>query len=286
MLAVAPGDDDSQMLVKLGTPADGKFAYPVGKRKTQANVATMRDAEHNLDTFWHGFDNLMESSQDPSKGTFDSVLKQGRSLQKTAPWIESAPQASRVTIEDLYVPFSQLCSSSEQSSEKTALLEVYSHQPKTKIKTRVVTNANAIDVQALVGPKPDSTALEPRFFLNQRALKVFKTLFFDPFVHTTAGEISRTAFLHGMVSVGFAPEKLYGSVWQFSPKPAVGERSIQFHEPHGGSAKLSYRNARRIGRRLNRAYGWDGGMFSLAENRLSSGWQSSGRRERCLTDKR
>lgn len=68
-----------------------------------------------------------------------------------------------------------------------------------------------------------------------------------------------------MVSVAFVSEKLYGSVWQFSPKSADIGRSIQFHEPHGGSAKISYRNARRIGRRLNGAYGWDGGMFSLAE---------------------
>ena len=96
---------------------------------------------------------------------------------------------------------------------------------------------------------------------------MFKTLFFSPSTTSTPGEVAWSDFLYAMVAVGFVPEKLYGSVWQFSPdrdKLAV-ERSIQFHEPHGANTKILYRIARRHGRRLNRAYGWDGSSFTLEE---------------------
>lgn len=67
-----------------------------------------------------------------------------------------------------------------------------------------------------------------------------------------------------MSSTGFAIEKLYGSVWQFTPSDLDVERSIQFHEPHP-SGKIPFRMARRYGRRLFRAYGRHAGMFKLAE---------------------
>jgi hypothetical protein len=79
--------------------------------------------------------------------------------------------------------------------------------------------------------------------------------------------VLRALALYTMASIGFVPEKLYGSVWQFSPDPEklAVERSIQFHEPHGANTKILYRIARRYGRRLNRAYGWDGSSFALEE---------------------
>lgn len=102
---------------------------------------------------------------------------------------------------------------------------------------------------------------------HARVLKVFKTLFYSPSVTSTPGEVARKDFLYAMLSIGFVPGKLYGSVWQFSPdldKLAV-ERSVQFHEPHNVNTKILYCIARRHGRRLNRAYGWDGSSFTLEE---------------------
>ena len=87
---------------------------------------------------------------------------------------------------------------------------------------------------------------------------------FTPSLTATPGEIPWPDFLHAMVSTGFRPEKLYGSVWQLSPAGLDVERAIQFHEPHP-SGKIPFLIARRHGRRLNRAYGWEGGMFVLAE---------------------
>jgi hypothetical protein len=65
-----------------------------------------------------------------------------------------------------------------------------------------------------------------------------------------------------MGSTGFAAQKLYGSIWQFTPTKLDVERSIQFHEPHP-AVKIRFQVARRMGRRLTRAYGWHGGMFEL-----------------------
>lgn len=73
-------------------------------------------------------------------------------------------------------------------------------------------------------------------------------------------------FLHALVSTGFRAEKLYGSVWQFVPTKIDVERSIHFHEPHPGG-KMPYWVARRFGRRLNRAYGWESGMFVLMDKK-------------------
>lgn len=65
-----------------------------------------------------------------------------------------------------------------------------------------------------------------------------------------------------MSSTGFAPQKLYGSIWQFTPVNLDVERSIQFHEPHP-EVKIRSTVIRRIDRRLTRAYGWHGDMFKL-----------------------
>ena len=118
----------------------------------------------------------------------------------------------------------------------------------------------AID-EAATAPVPAEDE-QPVFRLKSRALKVFKALFYNPSQSDLPGEIQWWDFLFAMAATGFAPEKLYGSVWQFTPSGLDVERSIQFHEPHP-VGKIPFRNARRIGRRLSRAYGWHGAMFAL-----------------------
>ena len=93
---------------------------------------------------------------------------------------------------------------------------------------------------------------------------MFRTVFFNPALTSTPGEVPWNDFLHAMASVGFTVMKLYGSVWQFQPTRLDVERNIQFHEPHP-RGKLPFTTARQYGRRLNRAYGWFGGMFVLDE---------------------
>ncbi|KAK7977615.1 hypothetical protein PG988_005105 [Apiospora saccharicola] len=73
------------------------------------------------------------------------------------------------------------------------------------------------------------------------------------------GEVKWTEFLHAMWSVGFQSEKLYGSVWQFSPAAGASAglervRAIQFHEPHP-SSRIPYKIARAMGRRMRKRFG-------------------------------
>lgn len=74
-----------------------------------------------------------------------------------------------------------------------------------------------------------------------------------------------------MVKIGFALQHLRASKDHFSPVTMDVDRSIHFHEPHPGR-KVPYNIARDFGRRLNRAYGWDGQMFTLAAKGARLGW--------------
>jgi hypothetical protein len=67
-----------------------------------------------------------------------------------------------------------------------------------------------------------------------------------------------------MGTMGFSPEKFYGSVSQFTPSDQATNvsRNIQFHEPHPDK-KIPFLLARRIGRRLNWAFDWSGDIFVL-----------------------
>lgn len=147
----------------------------------------------------------------------------------------------------------------------SARKEVSAATPKPKVKTRG-TPGPATAGSSSSTPEEASdegpTDPQPPLKVDARALSVFRILFFNPVFHTTPGEVPWKEFLHAMRAAGFGAQKLYGSVWHFRPETIDLDRSIQFHEPHP-IGKLSFRVARRYGRRLHRAYGWDGGMFTM-----------------------
>ncbi|EAA32429.1 hypothetical protein GE21DRAFT_7472 [Neurospora crassa] len=251
-------------LVRLGKPASRRFFYPVDKRRTKENVEALRSAEGNLDEFWKGVDRFMYKDANNLENTFvRRLLTQSRSLQRTPEWDESpAPSAddkgAKTTVaivDDLIVPFSSFFFGlAAPKSEPTP-------SPKIKVKTRGTTNAPTEPSTLEQTPTPDMTGdKQPTFAVDARSIKVFRTLFYNPNITSSPGEIPWNDFLHAMTSTGFMAEKLYGSVWQFRPTSLDVERAIQFHEPHP-KGKLTFMMARRIGRRLSRAYGWMGSMF-------------------------
>ncbi|KAI9931438.1 hypothetical protein MW887_010013 [Aspergillus wentii] len=132
---------------------------------------------------------------------------------------------------------------------------------KTKVKTRGIPDQAELQVETTyeTTKAPD---LQPTFTVDKRAYKVFSTIFYQSSRISKPGEVPWSEFLHAMSITGFAVEKLYGSVWQFTPSTSDVERSIQFHEPHPGS-KMPYRMAKRYGRRLSRAYGWNADLFRV-----------------------
>lgn len=244
-------------LGELGSTEDGRFHYPVEKRRNRENVELLRLAEENLDDFWRAVDAYMPVTRGMTQenAVYVMLSRISKTIQRTPEWVEpqkqpSKPKAPEISPAEIR---SELVYRTEKTTERATQL-----QPKTKVKSRGEPTKSENNVEPELNPKIDDA--QPLFKVDKRAFKVFSTLFFQPSQSSQPGEISWNDFLHVMASTAFAVEKLYGSVWQFSPRDLDVERSIQFHEPHP-IAKIPFRMARRIGRRLNRAYGWNGDML-------------------------
>lgn len=239
----------------LGDPSEGKFRYPVDKPRNLKNVNALREAEANLDAFWMA---LCQDLKDKDAMTprFQKLL--AYPLQRTPPWVDTTGKAK--SDEDaLAPPMDQLRLGLEQSTERTLGQEAATAR-KEKAKTRGV--ASTVVVPAA---QPEEAQLPEKrltFRVDKRALKVFKTVFFVPSAANQPGEIMWGDFVHAMASTGFKYSAIGGSKRLFTPTILDVERGIQFHEPHPIS-KIPYTMARRFGRRLNRAYGWEGDMFVL-----------------------
>ncbi|KAL1863080.1 hypothetical protein VTK73DRAFT_6460 [Phialemonium thermophilum] len=253
-------------IASLANPSDKKFDYPMGKKRNKENVEKLRKAEEYLDTFWARADGLMYSSMGNLDGmVLKELLTQRRLLYRTPPWTEpSGPNKQKpesnldAEVDALTKPLSALYFDLEAPSARKLALATGA---KSKIKTRGTPAPQAGNqTVAQTTPEENPSDPQPRFNVDSRALKVFRILFYNPNVNTTPGEVAWHDFLHAMASTGFSAQKLYGSVWHFQPSNIDVERSIQFHEPHP-SGKIPFLVARRYGRRLNRAYGWFGGMF-------------------------
>ncbi|EFX05786.1 hypothetical protein CMQ_3855 [Grosmannia clavigera kw1407] len=252
-----------------GDPSDNKFDYPVARRRSQANVDSLRAAERYLDVFWAKADELLRVHAKGSDGiAYKRLLAQKRLLQRTPAWVErpARPQSTTTAAEALAQPLATLHLNTETPSARKELRDAAAAVgAKTKAKTR----GEASAVQSAEAKKQATASAsdldpQPCFVVDARALKVFRIVFFDPAANTTPGEVGWLEFLHALQAVGFVAEKLYGSVWHFQPTTLDVERSIQFHEPHP-RGKIPFVTARRHGRRLSRAYGWHGGVFVLKD---------------------
>ena len=259
----------SRSLELLGAPTKGKFTYPIAERRTEAVVTALREAENNLAVFWKQVTLLVTRALGPVKKTaIHHFLTQPHSVQRTPPWVEPSESNPLQGASALQVPFAELELDRRRLTEQTTTKEEPTAKAKAKAKTRGVAAQAEPQVHVQGTHEPAAHDDMTTFTVDARALKVFKTIFFTPSVSAAPGETKWTDFLHAMASTGFTPEKPYGSVWHFSPTSVDLKRSINFHEPHkeGKAAdKIPYSIARRIGRRLNRAYGWDGSRFSLAK---------------------
>ncbi|KAI0869427.1 hypothetical protein GGS24DRAFT_163939 [Hypoxylon argillaceum] len=260
----------------LADPSGGKFQYPVGKRRSKANIETLRRSEENLDVFWNAVDDLLYRKAGNLNSTaYKQTLSQPRYLQRTPEWVEPAPKKEAKSDPDhkqnnrsyeYVAPSSRLFQGTESTSSARAEA-LASGAGKTKVKRHGIPgDGPTSENEEAPLPPGDLPDVQPTFKVDARAIKVFRTVFFDPAANTSAGEVTWRDFLHAMGSTGFTAQKLYGSVWHFQPTTLDVERSIQFHEPHP-RGKIPFLVARRHGRRLSRAYGWYGAMFVLKENK-------------------
>ncbi|KAH8734678.1 hypothetical protein BGZ61DRAFT_442937 [Ilyonectria robusta] len=258
---LALDEHNLNVFAKLSDPSSGNFTYPFSKRRTRENVDALRLAEANLDDVWASFDRIFEKKDiQLDRTAAQHLLSQPRMLQRTPEWVGTATaakdkQAADPDVEALVQPFSAVFCNRLSTLDDTT-------QRKTKAETKGTPSK----------PEDDSTETpeiaqidhRPTVPIDARSLKVFRTLFFNPAVSSSPGDVPWNEFLHAMALTGFRAEKLYGFVWQFSPTKLNVKRSIQFNEPHP-KGKMTLEVARRFGRRLTRAYGWSAGTFVLRQ---------------------
>ncbi|KAF2653027.1 hypothetical protein K491DRAFT_24362 [Lophiostoma macrostomum CBS 122681] len=257
-------------IARLGDLADKKFYYPTDKTPTRKIVDLLRSAEGSLDRFWEAVDkHYLRTVKVTPHDLVRDLLTEGRIVHRTPADLEPELPVKRGKKQSLgpYEPIFE--TTHEESKQITGIFNKLSLSAKLKPKTRgpatplpaIPTSPTTIHESisdANQSPPPPPPIIE----VDKRAHRVFKALFRSPSTPGRPGEIPWTEFLHAMASTGFSIEKLHGSAWQFTPMRMHVERSIQFHEPHP-SSKLPFAWARRIGRRLERTYGWRGEMFCV-----------------------
>ncbi|KAF3010941.1 hypothetical protein E8E13_010233 [Curvularia kusanoi] len=250
----------NEEMFRLAAARDGRFHYPAHERRTSSVVRKMRSAEAALDKFWDAADAFWLRKTGNTPGSLIKDLLGGRELYRTPVWTQ--PQKTLRTTRNLtenvdsVVPFSGHIH--DRSKEVTGTFTKQPATIKTKQKTQGATEVKVEAVTATL-----EIASSTAYIVDKRALKVFRNLFRSPDSPDQVGQIVWSDFLHAMVSVGFAAEKLQGSAWHFTPSTSAAERSIQFHEPHPAN-RLPVTWARRYGRRLTRAFGWTSSSFKLA----------------------
>ena len=247
---------NKQKIYDLGTPKGSRFYYPVDKKRSKANVESMRSAEQELDSFWRALDENL-STRNVQGTVVWRLLSQDKCLHRTPEWIEPKKIAKSEPVSSLERPLSEIYIDLERRTERT-IDSTVSPIKDPKRKRRGFSTVARDDLEP--AEIPNEPIIQQVFRLDARPLRVFRTLFYTPNLNGTPGTVPWNDFLQAMIATGFAVQKLYGSVWQFSPHDLNVQRSIHFHEPHPGGS-FSYQAARRIGRRLNRAYGWEGSMF-------------------------
>lgn len=262
----------------LGDPLDGRFSYPIEKRRTAETVKQMQRAETTLKCFWDQVNTNarpygiilsaffawhLTSSPSAVRTTEDWDEKQANPAQRTHHSGSSSDE----------LDYSKLHASPAASENKKAEITL---EERTKTKTRgeakdqvdAVPQPERYPTAARVNPKVLHKAIK----IPRREFKVLCALLPSPATISQAPrEVSWNDFISTLNTLGLVPEKLYSSVWIFKPLPAghglvTADRSIQFHEPksvrHGN--KIDARMVRRFGDRLKRAFGWDGETFACA----------------------
>jgi hypothetical protein len=167
-------------LAPLGSPlylGERRFHYPSDKRRTRETTEAMQLAEQNLDQFWARFDAKYQSKVGKTINQLvEGFLVEKRNLQRTPDWVEPEAKPKKSTPESLTAVQNSFSSLGLSSTESPSPY-VFS-APKSKVKTRGVATTSDADV-AEPGSTPHED-VQPTLYVDRRAHKVFKALFFSP----------------------------------------------------------------------------------------------------------
>jgi hypothetical protein len=258
-----------------------KFFYPADQKRNQWTVNSMCDAEKKLDTFWESVDRCYISATGSEyTGAVGRILASGGSMRRTAPWNESEEGSANQKQGDFATPssfpaekveYGDLAPAFRHNPEKdiTGNFDRLASPRKEKHKRRSSVLPPPANLEELVGPPEDDPVEQPEVFrLDKRSCAVMKVLFHSQDTDAIVHEIRWRDFVSAMTKVGFEPQHVWGSSWRFVPGPGLDyTRGISFHEPHP-DPKFPIWLARRIGRRLEKAFGWHGDMVKQKDARV------------------
>lgn len=252
------------VLVKLGDPSGGKFAYPSEHIRTKAIVEARQEAERNSDKFWRNVDKSFKRySGVAQQENIRQVLNEAGPLRRTTPWTRKSDGSVLHEQEQAYdyIQFSKIFHDhSKDITGSFSRLAVSSINTKNKTRGIATTIVDSTLASTSTPSKPPSKNL---YHVDRNSLLVFRALFYSKNDGELPRSIRWTDVVSTLTKVGFSAEKLHGSAWQSTPPRTMAvNRGIQFHEPHSdGEVPLVL--ARNYGRRLTRAHGWEGSMFKL-----------------------
>ena len=260
----------------LGNPTDGRFNYPSDKRRTAETVRELQSAEAALRLYWKEIDQGMRRNCVDIKHLLKGVLSKDPSTYTTQDWEEDATVSSpkNKLPDGDHVPEMSMMPQIGNENKKTEISSAEKVKRKTQGKAHDGTGASFPAPPAVVidDEEEEEEDQPPPIGIPPRSFKVMCALLPSPSnTRQAPREVSWDEFLYTMNSIGLVPEKLYGSVWIFKPLPP-GEglvdlkRSIQFHEPKDvrRGNKIDFKQVRRLGDRLKRAFRWNGDTFVCA----------------------
>jgi hypothetical protein len=250
----------------LGNPFATQFAYNVRNTPSRKkNVETVCKCEANLDKFWEHIDrNLNSIVSNYQRGALQRMFEEGGGMRRTLPWEAREQSTTEKPVKDWNLHESELKPQSQIfhdiSSEITGSFDKSNISVKGKEKTR----GPAAEPEAAAEPAREPSPEPLRdIVLSKKSHNVLRAFFHKAdSSQQHVGKVKWDEVVRALVDVGFTAEHMYGSQWQFTPSNRLGlARGISFHEPHP-SNEVPLELARRMGRRLNRAYGWDGSTFT------------------------
>ncbi|KAF3031712.1 hypothetical protein E8E12_002572 [Didymella heteroderae] len=129
---------ERSQIYKYAIPTDGKFTYPIHRRRNKQNVEILRKAEANLDELWRIVDRHFKSNAE-GKSQHDLIahlLRKDRVIQRTPEWTRPENTRAPAEKEDYeYRPFSTLFH--DVTKQVTGTFDHVTHFPETpKAKTR------------------------------------------------------------------------------------------------------------------------------------------------------
>jgi len=157
-------------ITQMAMPGDGKFDYPVDKKRTKQTTDKMIAAEKNLDLFWARF---VANWKRTSKKHIDDCMRdhkprhRGQQIERTTPWVEPIQEPRLNSTPKDPKPWT------DTKDDKLPI------RSKEKVKTKGV-GAKVESQESTVQAPGQQDDKQPKFKVDKTMLKVFNTLFFTP----------------------------------------------------------------------------------------------------------